>query len=426
MNNYKHLSLTERCIIEQCLITGYSIKEISDKISRHVSTVSREILRHRTFIRSTDTKCANYSRCVARSVCGNHHCSFECRNCTSFECSDVCPDFCNRICPGLNIPPYVCVNCDLQASCGYEKAFYHAQNAHSDYCKVNSESQKGARLSEEQLETINSIASPLIKKGQSPAHIFSTHSEELGISRRSLYNYIDEGLLDVINLDLPRKVRYKKRKVKRTQAPDQKYRMGRSIDDFNAFMEEHPDYGIVEMDTVKGKREKGKTLLTMIFNDYDFMLVFLLDANTQECVEEVFDYLWRVLGIDIFRRLFPVILTDNGSEFKNPYALENSKQGLFRTRIFYCDPMASWQKPHIERGHEYIRMVLPKGTSFDCFDQSDITKLTNHIKSYYRDTLGSRTPYQAAKAFLGPKVTRMLDLKKIPPDEVHLKPTLLR
>jgi IS30 family transposase len=88
--------------------------------------------------------------------------------------------------------------------------------------------------------------------------------------------------------------------------------------------------------------------------------------------------------------------------------------------------MASWQKPHIERGHEYIRMVLPKGTSFDSFDQSDITKLSNHINSYYRDTLRGRTPYQAAKAFLGPKVTRMLDLKKIPPDEVHLKPTLLR
>ena len=125
-------------------------------------------------------------------------------------------------------------------------------------------------------------------------------------------------------------------------------------------------------------------------------------------------------------RLFPVILTDNGGEFKNPYALENSEHGIMRTKIFYCDPMASYRKPHIERNHEYIRQVIPKGKSFDSFTQNDITKLTNHINSFIRESLNMNCPYDMAKNFLGPKTIRLLDLRKIKPDDVILRPSLLR
>ncbi len=141
------------------------------------------------------------------------------------------------------------------------------------------------------------------------------------------------------------------------------------------------------MDTVKGRREKGKCLLTMIFSKYDFMLVFLIDSASQRCVQAVFDELTEKLGIEIFQRLFPVILTDNGGEFKDPDSLENTDYGIKRTNIFYCHPQASWEKPHIERNHEYIRMVIPKGVSMDNFTQADIIVMTNHINSVSRDIL---------------------------------------
>ena len=163
----------------------------------------------------------------------------------------------------------------------------------------------------------------------------------------------------------------------------------------------------------------------MVFSDYDFMLLFLLDACTQSCVQDAFDHLTNALGLVIFRRLFPVILTDNGGEFKNPAALEKSSYGAHCTDIFYCDPMASWQKPHIERAHEYIRMVLPKSTSFDDLTQKDVTLLTNHINSYAREGLGGICPYDAAMDFIGKKLPYVLDLKKIKPDDVNLRPSLI-
>lgn len=105
---------------------------------------------------------------------------------------------------------------------------------------------------------------------------------------------------------------------------------------------------VVEMDTVKGVREQGKRLLTMIFRKNNVMLLFLMPDGKAESVKRVFDYLESGLGIEVFRRLFPVILTDNGSEFKKVDELEltTDEDGflIYRTSLYYCDPMASWQK----------------------------------------------------------------------------------
>lgn len=426
MNNYTHLTLTDRCTIERCLSNGYSFKEVAGLIGRHTSTVSREIQNHRTFIKSGQHPCANFSFCRKNSVCGNDSCTYYCKSCKSVDCSTMCTDFTLNICPRLNKAPYTCINCSRQNKCRFEHAYYHAQNAHALYLSELSESRKGVHTDDEQLAKIDRLVSPLIKKGQSVNHIFVTHSDELMICKRTMYNYIDNCLIEAKNIDLPRKVRYKPRKKKNKNTVNYQYRVGRTYEDFKAYMSDNPELGYVEMDTVKGKREKGKCLLTMIFTKYDFMLIFLLDNCSQACVEEVFDFLWNALGVTIFHRLFPVILTDNGGEFKNPYALENSEYGIMRTKIFYCDPMASYQKPHIERNHEYIRQVIPKGKSFDSFTQNDITKLTNHINSFIRESLNMNCPYDMAKDFLGPKTIRLLDLRKIKPDDVTLRPSLLR
>ncbi len=140
---------------------------------------------------------------------------------------------------------------------------------------------------------------------------------------------------------------------------------------------------------------------------------------------QVFDYLSEKLSPEIFERLFPVILTDNGGEFAAPETLEHTPYGSQRTRIFYCDPMASWQKPRVERSHEYIRQVIPKGTSMDNFTQEDITLMMNHINSLSRDSLNGACPFDAAKKLLGHKLPKLLGLNKIPPDEVFLRPSLL-
>ena len=163
---------------------------------------------------------------------------------------------------------------------------------------------------------LNDILTPLIAKGQSINHIFASHADEIGLSEKTIYNYIDMNAFQVRNIDLPKKVRYRQRHPHDVvMKMDYQYRKGRSYTDFTSFMEQNPKLPIWETDTVKGARGSHKVLLTMILRDTNFMLIFLLPDGTQKSVLAVFDKLTMLLGIETFRKIFPVILTDNGVEF---------------------------------------------------------------------------------------------------------------
>lgn len=132
-------------------------------------------------------------------------------------------------------------------------------------------------------------------------------------------------------------------------------------------MKDHPDSEAVQTDTVIG-RIGGKSLLTVIFPKSELMLAFLCDCHTAVAVRYWFDHLFEALTPS-WAVILNVILTDNGSEFSDPLALETASDGTQRAHVFYCDPMASWQKPQVERNHEFIRLILPKGSSFDHLTQ---------------------------------------------------------
>ena len=278
---------------------------------------------------------------------------------------------------------------------------------------------------------MDELVTRLVRKGQPLTHIYAEHKAEMPISLRSLYNYIDAGRMTIRNIDLRRKTGYKPRRKNAKEFSkgfaDQSYREGRSYEDYEKYMKSSA-HDVVEMDTVKGIRERGKRLLTMIFQSNSIMLLFLMPDGKAESVKRIFDYLERGLGIERFRQLFPVFLTDNGGEFKRVDELELTEDYECRTKLFYCDPMASWQKAHIEKNHEYIRYVIPRGKSLDPYTQEDMTKLMNHINSTRRPGLGGKAPYElireeddAMRSLFG-----LLKMDLIPPDEVHLTPDLFK
>lgn len=190
-------------------------------------------------------------------------------------------------------------------------------------------------------------------------------------------------------------------------------------------MEQHQENHVVEMDTVHGGHG-GKTLLTLFFRNTSLMLIFLLDACTQEEVEYVFDDLYHSLGDEAFKSLFPVILTDNGSEFKAPDSIEFDAHHRRRTHLYYCNPMASHQKGAIEKNHEFIRYILPQGKRFDELTQEKVTLMANHINSTARANLNDHTPFKLAQLLLDESLISTCKLEFIPADEVHLKPSLLK
>ena len=101
------------------------------------------------------------------------------------------------------------------------------------------------------------------------------------------------------------------------------------------------------------------------------------------------------------------------------------KTGRKITNIFYCNSYASYQKGSIEQNHELIRYVIPKGHVFDNLNQNDIDKLVSHINSYYRDSIET-TPYILAKKYFGNQFLNKLNIAEIQPEQVNLKPDLLR
>ena len=192
------------------------------------------------------------------------------------------------------------------------------------------------------------------------------------------------------------------------------------------YMEEHPEISVVEMDTARGLRTKEQVLLTIMFNKNSAMLMILIEEETMDEVIEVFDKLTKALGIRRFRKLFPVMLTDNGRCFKNAMALEYTKSGSPRTKVFYCDPQASWQKPHIEKNHEYIRYVIPSGRTLKGYTQEDMTLIANHINSTIRPGLDHKSPYELVDTEEMKKLLEVLNMSQVAADEICLSPKLLK
>lgn len=434
--NYYHRSgqmdLTDRVAIEVGLCRGESFKRIAKRIGRHPSTVSHEVLENRTSITAAyrlGKDCGKVTKCKQTNLCDLERstCKRPCKYCREVDCRQICDRYVSIACHKPDSPPYVCNKCSERRRCTKEKYIYTAVYADAAVRRRRSESRQGIRLTKEQREFVDDLVTRLVKKGQPLSHIYAEHEAEMPMSLRSLYNYIDAGELTVKNIDLRRKVGYRARKNKKqlTGSWNRHYRKGRTYEDYKRYLK-HTGDSVVEMDTVKGIREKGKRLLTMIFQDNSVMLLFLLPDGMAESVKRVFDYLERGLGLERFTRLFPVILTDNGSEFVRVDDLEMTEDLFCRTNVFYCDPMASWQKPHIEKNHEFIRYVIPRGKSLNRYTQEDITLLMNHINSTRRPSLGNRAPYELVSED-DEDMRALFDLLKmdlIPPDEVHLKPDL--
>lgn len=425
------ITMSERIIIEAGIYGRKSISEIAGSIGKTPRYVSREIQQNSTHIPGEHPygkRCRNATGCRRKGLCGAENCGRPCVSCKEHDCQQLCTAYCDELCKPLSKPPYVCNVCEQRRKCKRDRKYYSAQQADAAAKRRYAEARQGRRLTDAEMQKLDDLVSPLIKKGQPLTHILAEHREEIAVSERTLYRYIDGGEFSIGNLDLRRKVGYRPRKKKKEPTGgflNQQFRKDRSYADFLSYMAAHPKTAYVEMDTVKGCREQGKRLLTLHFVGTNLMLMILMFDGKADTVVEQLDLLTSLLGLETFRRLFPVILTDNGSEFKHTKEMEFTVEGKQRTRIYYCDPQASWQKGHVEKNHEYIRYVLPKGKSLNPYTQEDITLLMNHVNSTKRAKLGGKAPYEVAVSSGFEELKQRLGLKLIPADEIELSPKLL-
>lgn len=430
VQKYYHLNIEERKLIEAGLKAKRSTREIAKTLDRSERTIHREIERNRIVqqpeyakLNRVPNNCQHAVHCTVNQLCAE--CDGPMNRCVGCErCNDVCPDFVNDPCPQRDEAPGCCNGCSVYSKCRRKKFYYRARQAQGLADTRLRESRTGLSMDEDTLLRIGEIVKTGLKRGQSLHAIHTANNGEMFCSQRTLYSLVSQGRFGSCLTDMPLKLRRKPRKKTKEHKVDRACRIGRRYDEFLDWQKSNGGVKEVQMDTVIGKSGIHKTFLTLYWTNANFLMLFLLERNTSAEVCRIFKHLHELLGKARFQKLFPVILTDGGSEFSNPKAIEGPN-GQTWTKLFYCDPQQSQQKGAIEQEHSMIRRVVPKGTCFDHLGDEDASLLASHITSYLRPGLGGRAPQEVFHFLYREDPTRWFGLEYIEPNEVLLTPELL-
>lgn len=383
-NKNLHLTVQERIIIEKGIENGSTKAAIALTIGKDKSTVGKEIKKHRELVHKSSYKinCANMKNCSHNHVCDN--------------CADFKPFTCNR----RDRSPGACNGCSKYTHCRYDKYRYKADFSHKKYREDLVDSRTGINMPYEECKAMADIIVPLIKAGHSPYHIVTNHPE-LNISEKTLYNYIENGIFREFGLlDIDLRIKTKRKITKKAsnkykKREDKKYLNGRTYDDFINYTAENKNLSVVEMDTVYNNGSTGPFMQTFKFLDYSFMFIVYQEEKTAKSMVEGVDLLEKILGEDLFSEEVAIIKTDRGSEFCDAEGFEKEENESRRTRIFYCDPMASGQKGSLENNHKEIRYICPKENDLKDLglnSQEKANLIVSHINSQSKEHLKGKSP----------------------------------
>lgn len=419
-NKNLHLTVQERIIIEKGIENGSTKAAIALTIGKDKSTVGKEIKKHRELVHKSSYKinCANMKNCSHNHVCDN--------------CADFKPFTCNR----RDRSPGACNGCSKYTHCRYDKYRYKADFSHKKYREDLVDSRTGINMSYEECKAMADIIVPLIKAGHSPYQIVTNHPE-LNISEKTLYNYIENGIFREFGLlDIDLRIKTKRKITKKAsnkykKREDKKYLNGRTYDDFINYTAENKNLSVVEMDTVYNNGSTGPFMQTFKFLDYSFMFIVYQEEKTAKSMVEGVDLLEKILGEDLFSEEVAIIKTDRGSEFCDAEGFEKEENESRRTRIFYCDPMASGQKGSLENNHKEIRYICPKENDLKDLElnsQEKANLIVSHINSQSKEHLKGKSPLEVME-FMNPALYQKFKdfgIERINKDNIVLKPYLLK
>lgn len=418
-NNYrKHLTLSERKQIQFFIEQHYSLRQIGIELGKDPTTIKKEILNHRKVTKKSSypMECKNFKTCTNGRIC-------------------PCEDYEKFVCQRRDKSPGVCNKCPTRY-CRYERIMYDAKLAQEEYQRNLVDCRTGINITAREFKAYSDIIVPLIAQGQSP-YVVVTQNPQLGITTKTLYNWIEWGYFNEYGIDntslrekvsrrIPKskKQAYKKRK-------DNSYIIGRTYEDFLKECNNCPKEtkGIVEMDTVYNDKS-GPYIQTFKFLSYGFLFAVIHQTKTSISMCDGINLLYEILGKKLFTENVRIIVTDRGTEFSNPHAMEVALDGSKRTSVFYCDPMQSQQKGSIEREHKTLRALVPKNKSFGEIRlnrQDDLNKILSHLNSYPREHLDGKSPFSYLKFMNESLYTAFVNygIIEIPIESVTINSTLL-
>lgn len=207
------------------------------------------------------------------------------------------------------------------------------------------------------------------------------------ISKPTLYRYIELGIFNDIKIE-KRKVRYRKIYAKR--APK-----GISIEKRPEDVKQRNTFGHWEMDCVCGNTKPVLLVLSERLTRKE--IIFKMENQKADSVVRCLNILERCYG-KMFRKVFKTITVDNGAEFSNYHGMERSSNGHGqRTKIFYCHPYCSSERGTNERLNREIRRLVPKGSNLSKLSIDDVQKVEDWMNNYPRSVLNYATANELFK-----------------------------
>ena len=385
----KHMTLDDRIEIQECLTKGMTFKAISERIGKSRTTISREV----------KLRMHPYSNSFVRT---------------------------EEVCPKLLKAPFVFSGCEKKSrgSCPYRRQLYTAKKAQAEYEAVLLESRTGIPLNKESFYETERIISEAVRRGQHIYHII--RSNNLPVSSATVYRHIKKRYYSITPLDLPRAVKFKPRKSKKSDFVPKQTREGRTFKDFLAFRDDNPDIPLTQLDTVIG-RIGGKVILTIHFVQSDFMAGLLLENKTAAEAASKIQLLkarLRESGF-CFGDIAPLLLTDNGGEFSIVSVFEDDADGNQESRMFFCEPCSPYEKAEIEKNHTLFRDIVKSGSSFDGFTQETVNLIFSHVNAVKRKQFNGKSAYDMFSFYYSEELAEALGISFIPAKDVVQSPKLL-
>ena len=437
---YHHFTIGERRIIEARLNAGASFTAIAAELGVSTSTVSREVKRNRSYVGPSysvnrfKNDCVHVTNCKVRGLCGRECGRRSCHACGQPCHTFGCPEYEPRACAIHRKAPWVCNACKVYALCPRERVRYASESAQALAAARYSDARSGIDMEPEELERMARTVREGLALGQSIHHIFAVN--DLPASERSFYRYVERSQVPIISLELPKKVRYRKRAAKGgfgKAAHEAAFYQGRTYEDYVAYVQAHGGCARCQGDTVVGARPGRARILTIHRPDLHFQFFVKTADGTARSIVEALDWLERCCvdpktGESRFEEIFGVMLLDRGSEFDDIEGLERSAlaepgaaEPAKRCHVFFTDPRRPDQKGAAEKNHVELRKILPKGTSFDHLSAADVADICSRVNSTVRRSLGNETPFARAKRMIPQFVFDNLGLKEIDAHEVRMR-----
>lgn len=204
------------------------------------------------------------------------------------------------------------------------------------------------------------------------------------VCAKTLYNYVDLGLLPIKNIDLPEKLL---RNTKARKVRGNRKNLGKSIEERPQSIEQRDEFGHWEFDSVLGSKNADEpAVLTMVERMHRYAIWLKVKDHSAAAVSEAIMQLKQTFGSH-FSDVFKTITADNGSEFAELSASEGAG-----TSVYFTHPFSSWEKGTNECHNKLLRRFIPKGKSISGYSPDDILHFADLMNALPRKILGYHTP----------------------------------